>query len=391
MSGRHERYGEDGVAKLSVSVNPYEEGDTWYRDMRTPGFKGKAAPSSDNSVQWLAKQIVADERFAEATVRFWWPSIMGSEVAEPPEDEGDADFPGLLLAANAQGAEVTRLANGFRTGFQGRSAYNLKDLLVEIVLSKWFRATAVEDANPVRSVALGDAGARRLLTPEELDRKTAAITGFAWGRKPRISGVHRGDYTRLTDDFRLLYGGIDSDGVTERARDVTTVMAGVAKRHAAEVSCPVVMRDFYLVPDAERRLYAGFDPFVTPGFEFGASFEIEAGTAAEKETLSFGGALAAGTKTVQLAFTNDYWGGDDANDRNVHLDRLDVRNSAGDIVATVELEELPPPGNCCTENGDNFALWGQGTLAVPIEIPAEDSYTIEVVAWRTRRATSSPN
>ena len=72
------------------------------------------ASNSDNSVQWLAKKIVADERFAEAAVKFWWPAIMGSEVAEPPEDEGDADFEGLLLAANAQGAEVERLARGFR-------------------------------------------------------------------------------------------------------------------------------------------------------------------------------------------------------------------------------------------------------------------------------------
>ena len=42
---------------------------------------------------------------------------MGSEVAEPPEDEGDADFEGLLLAANAQGAEVSR---GWPTGVPAR-------------------------------------------------------------------------------------------------------------------------------------------------------------------------------------------------------------------------------------------------------------------------------
>ena len=99
---------------------------------------------------------------------------MGSEVAEPPEDEEDSDFEGLLLAANAQGAEVERLARGFRSGFAGGSPYNLKDLLVELVLSKWFRADTVEDTDPVRRVALRDAGARRLLTPEELSRKTAA-------------------------------------------------------------------------------------------------------------------------------------------------------------------------------------------------------------------------
>ena len=379
--GQYEQYGDDGYAKLSIAVNPYRPGDTWYRDVRTPGFDGKLAPNSDNSVQWLAKQIAANPRFAEATVKFWWPPIMGSEVTEPPEDEGDVDFEGLLLTTNAQGAEVTRLANGFRRGFKGRSAYNLKDLLVEIVLSKWFRADAVDDSDPVRSVALRNAGARRLLTPEELDRKTAAITGYKWGRQPRIDAAYRGERSRLTDAYRLLYGGIDSDGVTERARDITSVMAGVAKRHAAEVSCPVVMRDFYLVPDAERRLFAGIDRFVTPGLEFGDSFEIEAGSRDEKETISVNGALRAGTKTVRLAFTNDYWGGGDNDDRNVHLDRLDVRNAAGRVVVSLELEELPSPEDCRSTNGDNFALWCNATVDVPIEISTAGRYSIEVVAW----------
>ena len=147
--GRFEQYGGNGFAKLAVEANAYQIGDTWYRDMRAPGFAGELAPNSDNSVQWLARQIVADERFAEATVKFWWPAIMGTDVAEPPEDEADADFEGLLLAANAQGAEVTRLARGLRRGFHGRAAYNLKDLLVELVLSKWFRADAVPNAHPV--------------------------------------------------------------------------------------------------------------------------------------------------------------------------------------------------------------------------------------------------
>ena len=68
----------------------------------------------------------------------------------------------------------------------------------------------------------------------------------------------------MTDEYRLLYGGIDSDGITERARDITSVMEGVARTHALEVSCPVVMRELYLLPDAERRLFSGIDPFVIP-------------------------------------------------------------------------------------------------------------------------------
>ena len=252
-----------GAAKmLSVAVNGYVEGDTWYRDMRLPGFDGEAAPDPDNSVQWLAQQIVADDRFAEATVRFWWPAIMGSEITEFPEEASDADFEGRLLAASAQDDEVVRLAGGFRNGFPGSSySYNLKDLLTEIVLSKWFRADAVADTDPVRRTALRDAGARRLLNPEELARKTVAVTGVQWKRsRENRPWTYTGPWhSGLTNEFRLLYGGIDSEGITERARDLTSVMAGVARAHAVEVGCSAVFRDFYLLPDAQRRLFAGID------------------------------------------------------------------------------------------------------------------------------------
>ena len=272
--------GEDGFPLISVAVNAYQQGDTWYRDMRVPGFAGERAPNSDNSVQWLARKIVADERFAEATVKFWWPAIMGSEVAEPPEDKSDADFEGRLLAANAQAAEVARLARGFRQGFKWplearrRSEYNLKDLLAEIVLSKWFRADAVTDADPVRRIALRDAGARRLLTPEELARKTASLTGVQWGRfiptgclllRSNRCARPRGE-SFLDIEYRILYGGIDSVGITKRARGVNSVMAAVAKRYAAMVSCPAVVRELYLLPEGSRRLFSGIDKHVTePG------------------------------------------------------------------------------------------------------------------------------
>ena len=262
-NGRFEQFGEDGYARLTVAVNAYRKGDTWYRDMRVPGFGSAAAPDSDNSVRWLARRIVSDKRFAESTVKFWWPALMGSEVAEPPEDEEDADFEGLLLAANAQGAEVERLARGFRGGFSGGRRHNLKDLLVEIVLSRWFRADAVEDANPVRRIALRDAGARRLLTPEELARKTDALTGVQWERRPNQAWPYLKWPSGLTHDYRLLYGGIDSDGVTQRARDLTAVMAGVAKRHAMQIACAVVTRDFYLRTGSEQRLLAGVDKHTT--------------------------------------------------------------------------------------------------------------------------------
>ena len=180
-----EAQGKPGALRVWAPMpdDYYREGDTWYRDMRKPGFDGREAPNPDNSVQWLARAVIADERFAEAAVKFWWPAILGTEVAAPPEDEGDADFAGLLLASNAQSAETERLARGFRRGFGGGRPYNLKDLLVEIVLSRWARAESTADGDPVRLAALRDAGIERLLTPEELTSKTAAATGVEFGRQ----------------------------------------------------------------------------------------------------------------------------------------------------------------------------------------------------------------
>ena len=253
------------VTWFELGATLYHDGDTWYRDMRPPGFDGKAVQGPD-SLQWLARRIVADARFAEATVKFWWPAVMGSDVVEPPS-EGDPDFQGRLLASSAQAAEVERLTGAFRRGLGGGKRYNLKDLLAEIAISKWFRAASATEFDPIRNVALAVAGARRLLTPEEISRKTVALTGFDWRR--HHEGVSQlgqpSNWTNAEWEYGLLYGGIDSDGITERGRDLTSVMAGVSRRHAAEISCPVVMKDLYLVAAPDRKLLGGIDPTASPG------------------------------------------------------------------------------------------------------------------------------
>ena len=392
-NGWYEPSGEDGYATLALALNPYREGDTWYRDLRVPGLAGEPAPNSANSVQWLAERIVADDRFAEAAVEFWWPAIMGGEVAEPPADEEDADFEGLLLAATAQGAEVERLARGFRHGFQGGPEYNLKDLLAEIVLSKWFRADALTGEDPVRRVALRDAGARRLLTPEELALKTSALTGFEWGRGMVLASpwtdISERRANELTGEYRLFYGGIDSDGITSRARDITSVMAAVAKTHATQSSCPIVMRELFLLPDAERRLFSGIDRHLSPILELEAELDIEAGSFDDREPVSVTGPLAAGPANVRLIFTNDYWEPPNSS-RNIRLDRLDLRDAEGRVVASHELEELEPAEHCNYPIGDHYALHCNGSVDVPIDVPAAGDYTVEVVAWADQAGDALP-
>ena len=456
QSGEAEAEGSAGGLRIwaPMRYDYYHDGDTWYRDMRKPGFVREpgsvvelVSDEEDHaSLRWLAERIVEDERFAEAAVKFWWPSIMGSEVVEQPEEGGDADFDALQLAATVQSRVVERLAAGFRRGFgwSGQSAYNLKDLLVEIVVSDWFRADSgiVEDS--VRKTALRDAGARRLLTPEELARKTAAVTGFQWGRQRSVGSHGEQDPARLNSladptYYGLLYGGIDSDGITLRARDITSVMAAVANTHALASSCPTVLREFYLLPDGKRRLFGGIDtettPTVSTTLEFAETVEILAETPAEMEVVSVGGQLRPGPITVRFAkerqlraHEGEVWRAEEmavgaatwvaretvswevsleAGDNalavwpasphgGVNLDRLYVEDADGREVTRQEFEDLPipienqhyacgeKPINRETGEYDHLRIWGDRFVCAArpnINVGTKGSYTLNVVAW----------
>ena len=282
----------------------HRRGDTWFRDMRKPGFDGTLAPETTDSLEWLGQRIAEDRRFAEATVKFWWPAIMGSEVARAPTDRSDADFESRLLEAQAQGAEVERLARMFRNGSRGGGPYNVKDLLAELVLSRWFRAQRVTDENQVRRSALRSAGAARPLTPEELVAKTEALTGYVWGRERETYGPKR-DRPRgyLQDRYASLYGGIDSEDATERSRRFTAPAAQVAKLHANTITTLIAIREFLLLPDEQRRLFSGIGLSDTPET---ASDAIRA-KLAELQEMFFG--IRAGAKSVRDAyrFFEDAW------------------------------------------------------------------------------------
>ena len=278
--------------------------DTWFRDMREPGFDGALAPDTSDSLEWLGRRIAEDRRFAEATVEFWWPAIMGREVARPPTDRSDADFESRLLEAQAQGAEVERLARMFRNGSRGGRPYNVKDLLAELVLSRWFRAQRITDANQVRRAALRSAGASRSLTPEELVAKTEALTGYVWGRERLTYGPQRDrPQGYLHELYAPLYGGIDSEDVTERSRQFTAPAAQVAKLHANTIATLIAIREFLLWPDQQRRLFSGIDLSDTPET---APDDIAA-KLAELQEMFFGVRAAARDVQEAYRFFEDAW------------------------------------------------------------------------------------
>ena len=401
VAGAFQNYGEEGhyrdegggLDSLDAfykyppdgSYTPYQEGDTWYRDMREPGFGGRTAPNPENSLQWLAEQIVDDDRFAEGTVKFWWPAILGVEVAEPPEDGNESNFDAMLLASNAQAAELERLAEAFRTGIAGGKPYNLKDLLVEIVLSPWFRTESMEDDDPVRAAALQNAGGERLLSPEELAWKTQTLTGHGWRRYvPDWSGQ---DVSLLNDpysEYGLTYGGIDSDAVTERADDMTAVMAAVAQSHAVENSCPIARRELLLLPDEKRHLFGGIDETVSPVSEDSRKFKITALSWDARQTVSWSLPMNSGRKTIVLEFLNPIDFSVPGSDRVILLDELRVLASDGSLVERLEFRNLPQQSCGSMWDDTAYDLWAQCPLAIPVAIPAGDTYTIEVVAYQYR-------
>lgn len=266
MAGAYQNYGDEGFYKDQMLgldslprlykrddtlEDPYQFGDVWYRDMREPGFADVPLEDADRTLSALAAQLVDDPRFASGAIKFWWPAVMGEEAATPPENSADVDYAERLELFEAQSAFIETLAVEFAAGINNGEPYNLRDLLVEMMMSNWFRADGLmseaEDAHSAHMLGVGTA---KLLTPEELDRKTEAVTGYRWFAQER-----RGlEFSQLDGAYRLFYGGIDSDGVTQRATDMTALMTTVVEAQPLQMGCVLVAVEFN-APKAQRRLF----------------------------------------------------------------------------------------------------------------------------------------
>ncbi len=266
VAGAYKFYGDDGRYKdksggehslpRSYTNDPtglYQQGDTWFADMLLPGFGVDMAPEQD-SLQWLAEEIVSDSRFGFGTVKFWYPAVLGREPYVEPENPEDADYASRLAAYTNEYDMLQEVADRFTTGAAGNGVFNLKDLLIDLVMSDQFRASAVTEVTAVQEAELQAVGTGRLLTPEQLNRKMIDVTGFEWAY---------GNNNALEVAYNLIYGGIDSFGVTERATELTTLMSTVVTAMANETSCPMVNADFSR-PQSQRKLFTEVELSSTP-------------------------------------------------------------------------------------------------------------------------------
>lgn len=239
---------------------------TWFPDMRLPGFGDIQLPEGDESTseQWLAKQVVADDRFARSAVRIVWKGLTGQDFLSEPFDAAQPDYVEALNAFQVQDRVIASIASKLRD-----NNYNLKIVFKEIIKTDYFRAKNFKgELDETRKNELADLGTAQYLGPEQLNRKIAAVTGYPWRPQPDAQ-----DLLINENEYRIFYGGIDSNSITQRITDPNGIMANISLRMANEMSCLSTAHDFAEDP-SDRLLF----PYVETGFipEDGNGFSVPA-------------------------------------------------------------------------------------------------------------------
>ncbi len=215
--------------------------DGWPSDIQPRGFNGEVMPLSgnvDKSLQWLGKAIAKDPRFVKAMVKILYTGLTGDSPLPIPSESASDDE---KSAYAAQRFHFGTIEKDFTD-----SNYNLKVAIKGILLSPYYRASAAtgHSADIV--------GSARLLTPEMLDRKIEAVTGFRWMENSSTSNL-----SKEGGDYNQIYGGIDSDSVTTRITQPNGLMSSTQRLMATQVACDVATKDLFY-PRAQRNLF----PFV---------------------------------------------------------------------------------------------------------------------------------
>ncbi|HEU0067906.1 MAG TPA: DUF1592 domain-containing protein, partial [Nitrospiraceae bacterium] len=221
----------------------------WFTDMFGAGFEGEDLPAEQRwrSLQWLGERTAKDPRFAVALVEHVYYILTGRKVLLPPKELDDPLYAAKRRAYVEQRRQITEIATRL-----AQDGFNLKHAFRDWILTDFYRADGLATVtdNPARRAELDDIGIMRMLSPEQLERKVAAIFGEPWGK--------------LHEQLAILYGGIDSQEVTERAVDPSGAMGAIQRTLANDVACKHTLSDFAL-PAAERRLFPEIEPDVLPG------------------------------------------------------------------------------------------------------------------------------
>ncbi len=209
--------------------------DPWHDEMFPPGFgNSKMDPNYyEKGLSWLGPQVASDPRFAISAVHTIFKGLTGHDPITYPADSTSPTFKTDLAAWSAQDAFLRQTADAFTKG-----NHDLKVIFKAVVKSTYFRGVSAAKGTDIES--LESVGTGQLLSPELLNRKIAAVTGYRWREEYNYNETH--DW--LIDEYSILYGGIDSDGTITRLTAPNGIIAAVANRMANESSCRITSFDF---------------------------------------------------------------------------------------------------------------------------------------------------
>lgn len=249
-------YRANNYPRDAANQRYYVDGDNWFRDQHAPGYAGTPMPGgvtgNPTALQWLGDQVAADSRFAMGAVHFWYKAVFNREPMKAPLDQSSATFAQQVAAYNAQQEEFKDIAARFATN-RGNGAYNVKDLLADLVMSRWYKAEKVAGLTAGRSVELADVGSQAMLNPAQVNRKLLALTGRTFSQFNNALSAQAQNYGNFD-------GGLNRN---ERANEYTMVQTMVSDRMMSEMSCGIVQADFNKAT-ATRILFADIALTDTP-------------------------------------------------------------------------------------------------------------------------------
>ncbi|MDB0051890.1 DUF1588 domain-containing protein [Gammaproteobacteria bacterium] len=356
--GRYLPFEYDALPVEYKKSELYRNGDRWYRDMRSPGLLGQSITDERASAQQLGQLIAEHPNFASAAVRFWWESVFGIKMISAPSSPENADYAERLAAYSAQEDSIKKFAANFSRGF------NLKDLLVDMIDSPWFSLDQLPADNPLNAQTSQLLGNERLLTPEELSTKIHALTGLQWRIQQQEGSLPKNGLTSKFQ-YKLMYGGIDSQEKVIRDRLLTPVMLTTALSLAAEMSCSAVMNEFS-IDQSSRMLFAQIDQYTIPKTLNHKKINLQSVSSDEFIEHSMQATLAPNTKSIGVTLLD---GGTGA----LTISSVEVVNLITQKVEKIPLLSLSGNRYCYAKN----SLYWMGGLCT-FEIPYESSTETEI-------------
>ncbi|MAD45929.1 MAG: hypothetical protein CMI02_05570 [Oceanospirillaceae bacterium] len=215
----------------STSANRWDSSD-----IEPAGLRSETIPLSGGDgyfrrmLQWLGNAIAEDPRFVRATVRTLYTGIVGQEPLTTP---GDNASNAETLAFNSQRAIINSIGQNMVA-----DNWNIKTAVKGIVMSPYYRASAVDTGSLTENKHIGST---QFLSPEAMQAKLNSVFGFGW------------DEFR-SENNRIMYGGMDSDSVTEETKDPSGLIIAIQERMATEMACRSAAYDFTYSSN-ERRLF----------------------------------------------------------------------------------------------------------------------------------------